>query len=176
MDSLKGIDILNDNYFYKNQLIPSPTDFTFKQDENPFLWKDLMQININYIKRSKDISPIEPYVDNILLSSLTSNDIATLPEEYIIQLVNLLQLMGQYLVYTQNKLQFESEKLKQKLLIFNKNSNDNERFQKIIKNLTRQNQEKDILIKTYQNMIKGGNINNINNNLKIGRASCRERV
>ena len=165
MDSMRGLDILNDNYFYKNQLISSSNDFVFKQDENPFLWKELMQLNTNYIKRSKDISPMEPYVDNILLSSLTSNDIATLPEEYILQLVNLLQLFGQYLVYTQNKLQYENENLKQKLLQFNKSINDNERYQKVIKNLTRQNQEKDILIKTYQNMIKGGNINNINNNL-----------
>ena len=165
MDSMKGVDILNDNYFYKNQLIPSPNDFEFKQDDNPFLWKELMQININYIKKSKDISPIEPYVDNILLSSLTSNDITTLPEEYILQLVNLLQLIGQYLAYTQNKLQFDNETLKKNLFQFNKNLNDNERFQKIIKNLTRQNQEKDILIKTYQNIVKSGNINYVNNDL-----------
>ena len=89
-----------------------------------------------------------------------------LSEEYIIQLVTLLQLTGQYLVYTQKMLEEENERLMDENSYLKNNLTENEKYSKIIEDLNRQNQEKDFLIKTYQDMIQTNGINNIdlNNN------------
>ena len=148
-------DLINSNGFQNNDLISSQ-EFLFFSEKSKFLWKELMKINTNYIEKSKDMSLIEPYVNNILYSRLFPNNIDLLSNEYIVQLVTLLQLTGQYLVYTQKNLENENEELKQRLSEIQYNSKDSERNEKIINDLRKQNQEKDFIIKTYQDMIKGG--------------------
>ena len=110
---------------------------------------------------------------NILSSRLNIDNIDLLSEEYIIQLITLLQLTGQYLAYVQKRLEIENDELKEKVNYLKSNLTDNEKYQNIIENLNRQNKEKDYMIKTYQNMIQSGNsmkeINqnkNMNNNLQ----------
>jgi hypothetical protein len=124
-----------------------------------------MKINAKYIERSRDLSSLEPYVENILYSRLLFDDIDMLSNEYILQLVTLLQLTGQYLVYSQKKLEAENQELEERLNEFEDNYKSNEKYQLLIDNLNRQNQEKDFLIKTYQNMIKGGYGKEINKNM-----------
>ena len=73
----------------------------------------------------------------------------------------MLQLIGQYLVYTQKMLESENYELKQNI---KNNIVKNEKYQRIIENLNMKIKEKDFLIKTYQNMTQNGNeINNENN-------------
>ena len=45
-----------------------------------------MKLNTKHIERSADVSLITPYVQNILSSRLTLDNIDMLSEEYIIQL------------------------------------------------------------------------------------------
>ena len=158
-------DLINsDGYRNYNNLISSE-EFLFYYNDSKFLWKELMKINAKYIERSKDLSSLEPYVENILYSRLLFDDIDMLSNEYILQLVTLLQLTGQYLVYSQKKLESENQELEERLNDFEDNYKNSEKYQILIDNLNRQNQEKDFLIKTYQNMIKGGYGKDINNNM-----------
>ena len=169
-------NLINNNEDKNNDLLKSQ-EFNFNFIGTKFLWKELMKLNTKYIERSGDISLITPYVQNILCSRLTQDNIDMLSEEYIIQLVTLLQLTGQYLVYTQKMLEEENERLTDENSYLKNNVTENEKYSKIIDDLNRQNQEKDFLIKTYQDMIQTRNgisdkdlDDNINNkNLKSNK-------
>ena len=164
-NNTQKFNLINSNEVKNNDLIKSQ-EFNFNFIGRKFLWKELMKLNTKYIERSGDISSITPYVQNILCSRLTQDNIDMLSEEYIIQLVTLLQLTGQYLVYTQKMLEEENERLMDENSYLKNNLTENEKYSKIIEDLNRQNQEKDFLIKTYQDMIQTNGINNIdlNNN------------
>ena len=149
-------NLINTNVNQNNDLISSQ-EFMFYFTNSKFLWKELMKLNTKHIERSADVSLITPYVQNILSSRLTLDNIDMLSEEYIIQLVTLLQLTGQYLIYTQKMLEAENEQLRDNISYLKNNLSDNEKYQRIIDDLNRQNQEKDFLIKTYQDMIQTGN-------------------
>ena len=163
-------NLINSNEMKNNDLLAS-NEFMFNFNKGKFLWKELMKINTKYIERSGEISLITPYVQNILYSRLTLDNIDMLSEEYIVQLVTLLQLTGQYLVYTQRMLEEENEQLKEQINYLKINITDNDKYQRIIEDLNRQNQEKDFLIKTYQDMIQTRNgVNEIDNkNLKSNK-------
>ena len=155
-------DLINSKGFnnYNNNLISSQ-EILFYYENSRFLWRELMKINTTYILQTKDVSILEPYAENILYSRLNPDDIDLLSKEYIVQLVTLLQLVGQYLIYTQKRLEYENQDLKDKNEVLKENANNNKNFQALIDNLNRQNEEKDFLIKTYQTM--GFNKNNRNN-------------
>ena len=154
--------LLNNNS-YKSNDIYSNQKFMFNFINRKFYWKELMKIRIKNIESTGDVSILSPYVENILYTRLDLENLDLLSEEYIIQLITLLQLIGQYLVYTQKKLESENYNLKQNIIYLKNNLIENEKYQSIIDNLNRQIQEKDFLIRTYQNMTQNGNdINDIN--------------
>ena len=95
---------------YENRLLrnENPQEFMFNFFNTKFYWKELMKINTKYIERNVDISLLSPYIQNILYTRLNINNIDLLSEEYIIQLVTLLQLTGQYLIYTQKMLELQT--------------------------------------------------------------------
>ena len=171
MNSLKYYEqnqkLINSDSF-KNTALISSRDFSFYFNDTKFLWKELMKINTTYILRNKDLSLLEPYVENILYSRLFPDDVDMLSNDYIIQLVTLLQLTGQYLVYSQQKLELEIQELEARIILYEEHYEDNEELRILIDNLKKQNREKDFLIKINNNIIKNGyNINNenYNNNL-----------
>ena len=143
---------------YKNNNLKYSQEFAFNFFVSKFYWKELMKINTKYIERTSDISSLYPYIQNILYTRLNLDNIDILSEQYIIQLVTLLQLTGQYLVYAQKMLEEENLALKETIKNLQNNITDNEKYERIIENLNRQNTEKDFMIKTYQDMIQNGNI------------------
>ena len=154
--------LLNNNS-YKSNGIYSNQKFMFNFINRKFYWKELMKIRTKNIESTGDVSILSPYVENILYTRLDLENLDLLSEEYIIQLITLLQLIGQYLVYTQKMLESENYNLKQNIIYLKNNLIENEKYQSIIDNLNRQIQEKDFLIRTYQNMTQNGNdINDIN--------------
>ena len=144
------------NYGFKDNNLMNSQRFMFNFINGKFYWRELMKINTKSIERSSDISSIYPYIQNILYTRLNLENIDTLSEEYIIQLVTLLQLLGQYLIFSQKMLEQENNELK---IIISKLRNkvaENEEYKRIIDNLNSQNQENEYLIKTYQDMIQNG--------------------
>ena len=138
-------------------------EFKFDFLEGRFNWKELMKINTNYIERTSDMSTLYPYLPNILYTKLNLQNIDLLSEEYIIQLVTLLQLTGQHLIYNQKKKEDENNELKANINKLKSDIIDNEKFQMIIDDLQRQNQENEMLIKSYQEMIQNEKYRNKNN-------------
>ena len=154
--------LLNNNSYKSNDNY-SNQKFIFNFINQKFYWKELMKIRTKNIESTGDVSILSPYVENILYTRLDLENLDLLSEEYIIQLITLLQLIGQYLVYTQKMLESENYNLKQNIIYLKNNLIENEKYQSIIDNLNRQIQEKDFLIRTYQNMTQNGNdINDIN--------------
>ena len=154
--------LLNNNSYKSNDNY-SNQKLMFNFINRKFYWKELMKIRTKNIESTGDVSILSPYVENILYTRLDLENLDLLSEEYIIQLITLLQLIGQYLVYTQKMLESENYNLKQNIIYLKNNLIENEKYQSIIDNLNRQIQEKDFLIRTYQNMTQNGNdINDIN--------------
>ena len=154
---------LINNHSYKSNDMNLNQKFNFNFINRKFYWKELMKIRIKNLEQTGDISIISPYVENILYTRLDLENLDLLSEEYIIQLITLLQLVGQYLIYTQKMLESENYDLKQNIIFLKNNLIENEKYKNIIDNLNRQIQEKDFLIKTYQNMTQNTNdINDIN--------------
>ena len=155
---------LKNNINCKNNNMTLYLKFMFTFINRKFYWKELMKIKTKSIEDTGDISLLSPYVENILYTRLDLENLDLLSDEYIIQLITLLQLIGQYLVYTQKMLESENYELKQNIIYLKNNIVENEKYQRIIENLNMQIKEKDFLIKTYQNMTQNGNeINNENN-------------
>ena len=155
---------LKNNINSKNNNMTLYQKFMFTFINRKFYWKELMKIKTKSIEDTGDISLLSSYVENILYTRLDLENLDLLSDEYIIQLITLLQLIGQYLVYTQKMLESENYELKQNIIYLKNNIVENEKYQRIIENLNMQIKEKDFLIKTYQNMTQNGNeINNENN-------------
>ena len=155
---------LKNNINSKNNNITLYQKFMFTFINRKFYWKELMKIKTKSIEDTGDISLLSSYVENILYTRLDLENLDLLSDEYIIQLITLLQLIGQYLVYTQKMLESENYELKQNIIYLKNNILETEKYQRIIENLNMQIKEKDFLIKTYQNMTQNGNeINNENN-------------
>ena len=144
------------NYGYKDNNLMNSQRFMFNFINGKFYWRELMKINTKSIERSSDISSIYPYMQNILYTRLNLENIDLLSEEYIIQLVTLLQLLGQYLIFSQKILEQENNELKIVISKLRNKVAENEEYKRIIDNLNRQNQENEYLIKTYQDMIQNG--------------------
>ena len=154
---------LKNNINSKNNNITLYQKFMFTFINRKFYWKELMKIKTKSIEDTGDISLLSSYVENILYTRLDLENLDLLSDEYIIQLITLLQLIGQYLVYTQKMLESENYELKQNIIYLKNNILETEKYQRIIENLNMQIKEKDFLIKTYQNMTQNGNeLNNEN--------------
>ena len=150
---------INNNFNSSTKFDDMNTRSVFRDHNQRFMWKELMKIDVNYIRSTKDITVLEPYVDNILNSYLEEGEVGIMPEEYVIQLISLLQVTGEYLYFVQNRLEEENKALNVKLSQSIKmstamNSNDD-----LVKRLTRENKEKDMLLMTYQKMLTSKGIN-----------------
>lgn len=154
---------VNNNFASQSQFLFESTNnpnLVFKEKTQRFLWKELMKIDVNYIKSTKDIYILENYLDNLLNSYFEEGEIQMLPEEYIAHLVNLLQITAEYLYYIQNRLIEENKTLNIKLSQSMKMSQGYQTNEDLVNRLKRENKEKDMLLMTYQKMItsKGGNL------------------
>ena len=164
----KNQDLIDSNGYRGNNNLNN-IEFRFEFEDTKFLWKELMRLNAEHIERSGDLSTLEPYVENILYSRMMSDDIDYLSNDYITQLITLLQFIGQYLVYIQKRLESENENYINTINQLQNKIKDSERSEQLYEELKSQNKEKDFIIKTYQNMIKNGydlNIENDKNNVE----------
>ena len=134
----------------------------FNNPNHNFLMNDMMKLNPNNLKS------IKPFINNFLFSKINFNDIQSLPEENIIQLVNILQNITKnslndtnYYLKENNKLNNQinsiSSQFKNNNLPYNNNFVSNNE----IKTLLKKNKEQEKLIQSYREVLKGKKNNNI---------------
>ena len=133
--------------------------------DNPnynFLMNDMMKLNPNNSKS------IKPFINNFLFSKINLNDIQSLPEENIIQLVNILQNITKnslndtnYFLKENNKLNNQinsiSSQFKNNNLPYNNNFVSNNEINTLLK----KNKEQEKIIQSYREVLKGKKNNNI---------------
>ena len=123
----------------------------FNNPNHNFLMNDMMKLNPNNSKS------IKPFINNFLFSKINFNDIQSLPEENIIQLVNILQNITKnslndtnYYLKENNKLNNQinsiSSQFKNNNLPYNNNFVSNNE----IKTLLKKNKEQEKLIQSYR--------------------------
>ena len=147
----------NSNFnFNSNQNINSNYNFnTPSQNNQKFNWKEIMKINPN------DSNSIEPYINNLLNSSLNPNEIELLPENHIIQLVSLLQNVVKTSMNNNKNLIEQNENLNMQLnssIQYQNNNNnnlENENSDDEYNNLKKINQKQEKLIQSYQQVLEG---------------------
>ena len=134
----------------------------FNNPNHNFLMNDMMKLNPNNSKS------IKPFINNFLFSKINFNDIQSLPEENIIQLVNILQNITKnslndtnYYLKENNKLNNQinsiSSQFKNNNLPYNNNFVSNNE----IKTLLKKNKEQEKLIHSYREVLKGKKNNNV---------------
>ena len=134
----------------------------FNNPNHNFLMNDMMKLNPNNLKS------IKPFINNFLFSKINLNDIQSLPEENIIQLVNILQNITKnslndtnYYLKENNKLNNQinsiSSQFKNNNLPYNNNFVSNNE----IKTLLKKNKEQEKIIQSYREVLKGKKNNNI---------------
>ncbi len=147
----------NSNFnFNSNQNINSNYNFnTPSQNNQKFNWKEIMKINPN------DSNSIEPYINNLLNSSLNPNEIELLPENHIIQLVSLLQNVVKTSINNNKNLIEQNENLNMQLnssIQYQNNNNnnlENENSDDEYNNLIKKNKKQEHLIQSYQQVLEG---------------------
>ena len=114
-----------------------------------------MKINPN------DSNSIEPYINNLLNSSLNPNEIELLPENHIIQLVSLLQNVVKTSINNNKNLIEQNENLNMQLnssIQYQNNNNnnlENENSDDEYNNLIKKNKKQEHLIQSYQQVLEG---------------------
>ena len=149
----------NSNFnFNSNQNINSNYNFnTPSQNNQKFNWKEIMKINPN------DSNSFEPYINNLLNSSLNPNEIELLPENHIIQLVSLLQNVVKTSINNNNNLIEQNQNLNTQLkssIQFQNQNNinnnlENENSDNEYNNLLKKNKKQEQLIQSYQQILEG---------------------
>ena len=129
----------------------------YSNEYNPnqrFQWKEILRVNPN------DSQSVEPYLDNILSSSLDKREIDTLPGNNIVQLVNILQGVAKNKINNQMNLQQQNNNLISQINSMSSNQLNNFKSynyknQNEIKQLKKKNKEQEKLINTYRKVLEG---------------------
>ena len=129
---------------YSNQYYPNQR----------FQWNEILRVNPN------DSHSVEPYLDNLLYSSLDKREIDTLPGNNIVQLVNVLQGVAKNTINNQMNLQKQNYTLNNKINSMSSNQINNfksynDKNKNEIKHLKKKNKEQEQLINTYRKVLEG---------------------
>ena len=109
----QNINILGESNNYNNMIIEddfnqdknNPNQNMFSQEFNPNMrppqpirWRNIMKIDIDFIRNSKDLSLLNSNLENIIYSNITEDDIQAVPEENVAKLIKILQFLNEYLL------------------------------------------------------------------------------
>ena len=123
----------NNNTYYKNNFNPNITGTNFYQNKtvinegnnNQFPkagnnrpnssinWKNVMRVDLNVIRNTNDLSLLNSYLENLLYSSITEDDVQAIPEEHILKLIKILQFCLEYFLVTRQNLNYNIENTEQ---------------------------------------------------------------
>ena len=61
-------------------------------------WRNIMKIDIDLIRNTRDLSLLNSNLENIIFSDITEDDIQSVPEENVIKLIKILQFLNEFLL------------------------------------------------------------------------------
>ena len=61
-------------------------------------WRNIMKIDIDLIRNTRDLSLLNSNLENIIFSDITEDDIQSVPKENVIKLIKILQFLNEFLL------------------------------------------------------------------------------
>ena len=133
--------------------------FSTLNNNKRFAWKEIMNENNNILNEGNDLE--SPIIENILNSNINEKEIQNIPENYLVNLIQSLQGIAQKAIDNKNELLLENQKLYKDLSTIKNNYNNviqsNNKMNKALLTLNKQNNYQKNLIKNYENNIKDKN-------------------
>ena len=133
--------------------------FSTLNNNKRFAWKEIMNENNNILNEGNDLE--SPIIENILNSNINEKEIQNIPENYLVNLIQTLQGVAQKAIENKNELFLENQKLYKDLSTIKNNYNNviqsNNKMNKALLTLNKQNNYQKNLIKNYENNIKDKN-------------------
>lgn len=123
-----------------------------------FRWKEIIKLN------PSDQDSFQPYLNNILFGNIEESEIQILPENYISQLIRILQSIAYTSINENNSLKEMIKGLNERVLQLQNQVNVNANHIELIDSLRRQNEEMTRLLKNYKKYVNDNKtiINNSN--------------
>ena len=154
---------------YNQQNLYSP------HSKNSLKWRNIMKIDLPLLQNSRDLNLIQTHLENLVFGDISEEDIQTLPEVNIVKLIQILQTSCDILLYEQQDLENERDKLeKENIQQINKfkhkekkiNSNKDK-----ISHLKKAKKRDISVLETYQNAI-----NNLQNGNNFNIKHIKEKI
>ena len=164
----------NNNLLNNNNMTVSQGSYHFPVRKGPLKWKELLKLDLEYMIKKGNLSPLEEFLENLIFASIEENDLNIVSEEHVCKLVKMYQHLLEYTIYTQKNIEGELLELENmyKDIVEQTSLKDNllKENKAYINNLKKDKKEKEVIICTYKNLIdnykKTSYNENNNNNLK----------
>lgn len=129
-------------------------------------WRDIMKIDLEMIARTNDLSVLEYYLENIVYSDITEDEIQSVPEGNIVKLIKVCQFTIEYLLSSQQKLEANCRNLESQnnqLNIDNMNKEAQLKDNKDqIRTLRKEKKHTESVLLTYKNVIENNHHKRLN--------------
>ncbi len=120
-------------------------------------WRGVMKIDLDHIRKTKDLSMLEAYLENMIYAEVSEEEIQKVPEANIAKLIEILQFSGEYLISSQqtlenkiNALQEEHAKLNNENLF---RDNDLLKNKELLNRLKKEKKRNLEVLMSYKNVI-----------------------
>ena len=85
----------------ENNQNPNMISSGFNPIQRPFQklkWRNIMKIDLDMIRYNKDLSLLNSNLENIIFSDVTEEDIQSVPEDNVIKLIKVIQILNELLL------------------------------------------------------------------------------
>ena len=121
-------------------------------------WRDIMKIDLKFIQRTNDLSTLETYLENLIYSNVTEDEISSVPEGNIAKLIRIYQFIIEYLLNSQQNLENNIKTLEeQNTSLSNEISMKDitlEENKKLIRTMKKEKKRDEMVLLTYKNVIE----------------------
>jgi hypothetical protein len=95
----------------RNVNYSSGSNYIFKERFGKLRWKDIINLDIDSMIRNNDLSPLEPYLENLIFCTVDEEDLQIVPEQSVLKLIKTLQHILEEFLRTQMRLESDNRHL-----------------------------------------------------------------
>ena len=141
-----------------NQNYNSNDYYSYNDRNMKIKWRNIMKIDIDALRSTNDLTPLENYIENMIYSNVSEEEISSVPEGNIAKLIQLYQIITDNLLKNQNQYQNNIQYLRdENSRLINENENKDATLREnkdLITKFKKQKQNDDRVLLTYKNVIQ----------------------
>ncbi len=158
----------NTNVYYNSMDYDSNTGYM------AIKWRDVMKIDLDALNSS--LAPVSNYLNNIMYSNISENEIGSVPEGNIVKLIKIYQNVIRHYMINNNQLENDIQQLQdENSRLINENESKEATLQgnkDLITKLKKQKQNDDRVLLTYKNVIQNmGKIKRTDINVSVNNSN-----